>query len=108
MVQGDDTDDMEAPRIPNTGAYTAMGSYKALANAASGPMGLERSLGMITRDGTTVHLPYLTKHTKFHQRLRMVNRSSVAARYEIEFHGDGDMSAEWMQRGCWTRVRSPC
>jgi hypothetical protein len=99
MVQGDDTDDMDAPRIPDTDAYTAMGSYKALDDAASGPMGMARMLGEINRDGTKVHLPYLTKHTKFHQRLRMVNRSSVDVRYEMDFHGDGDvagMDAEGM------------
>lgn len=91
MVQGEDTDDKDAPRIPDTDAYTAMGSYKALANAASGPMGMERMLGEIDRDGTTVHLPYLTKDDKFNQRIRIVNRSSAAARYEMDFHGDGDM-----------------
>ena len=99
MVQGDDTDDMDAPRIPNTDAYTAMASYRALSDAASGPMGVERALGKISRDGTTVHLPYLSTHAKFHQRLRMVNRGSAPVRYEMEFHGDGDvagMAAEGM------------
>ena len=92
MVQGDDTDDMDAPRIPDTDAYTAMGSYKALANAASGPMGMERMLGEINRDGTTIHLPYLTTHDRFNQRIRIVNRGSVAADYEMEFHGADDMA----------------
>ena len=92
MVQGDDTDDKDAPRIPDTDAYTAMGSYKALENAASGPMGVARMLGEIDRDGTTVHLPYLSTHAKFHQRIRMVNRSSAAARYEMEFHGADDVA----------------
>ena len=90
MVQGDDTDDMDAPRIPDTDAYTAMGSYKALDNAASGPMGMQRELGEINRDGTTVHLPYLTTNNKFSQRLRIVNRSSADAKYEMEFHGADD------------------
>ena len=60
MVQGDDTDDMEAPRIRDTDAYTAMGSYKALEEAASGPMGMERMLGEIERDGTTIRIPFVT------------------------------------------------
>ena len=94
MVQGDDTDDMEAPRIPNTDAYTAMGSYKALADAASGPMGMNRMLGEINRDGTTVHLPYLTTNDKFSQRLRIVNRGSADAMYEMEFHGADDMAGD--------------
>ena len=94
MVQGDDTDDKEAPRIPNTDAYTAMGSYTALENAASGPMGMQRMLGEINRDGTTVHLPYLTTHDRYSQRLRIVNRSSVNARYEMEFHGADDEAGD--------------
>ena len=61
---------MEAPRIPDTtDAYTAKGSYKALDMAANGPMGVERMLGEIGRDGTTVRLPYLTTNAKFNQRL---------------------------------------
>jgi hypothetical protein len=94
MVQSDDTDDMDAPRIPNTDAYTAIASYKALAGAASGPMGVERMLGKITRDGTTVRLPYLTTNDKFSQRLRIVNRGSAAAMYEMQFHGDGDVDGD--------------
>ena len=109
MVQGDDTDDKDAPRIPNTDAYTAMASYRALSDAASGPMGAERALGKISRDGTTVHLPYLTKHENFNQRIRIVNRGSAAARYEMEFHGDGDMAgsdAEGMLNGGEIKVLS--
>ena len=101
MVQGDDADDMVAPRIPNTGAYTAMGSYKALDNAASGPMGMERALGKINRDGTTVRLPYLTTHAKFNQRIFIVNRGSAAS-YEMDFQmGDtpGDNASGTLAAG---------
>ena len=92
MVQGDDTDAKAAPSIPNTGAYTAMGSYKELENAAMRPMGAERTLGMIMRDGTEVQLPYLSTNQKFNQRIRIVNRSSEDAKYEMKFHGVGDMA----------------
>ena len=94
MVQGDDTDDKDAPRIPDTDAYTAMASYKAIAGAASGPMGMERNLGEINRDGTTVHMPFLTTHERYSQRLRLVNRSSAPAMYEIEFHGADDTAGD--------------
>ena len=89
----------DAMRIPATSAYTALGSYDGIANAAIGPMPEEQILGMIGRNGTTVHLPYLTTNDKFHQRIRLVNRSSAPVRYEMEFHGAGDeagMDAEGM------------
>ena len=82
MVQGDDTDDMEAPRILDTDAYTAMGSYKALDMAANGPMGVERMLGEIDRDGTTVYFPFLTSQMRYNQVLRITNRGSNT-RYEF-------------------------
>lgn len=83
--------DGETP-IPSTSAYTAMGSYMGLANAALGPMPAQQTLGMINRNGTTVRLPYLSTHAKFHQRIRMVNRGTVDADYRMVFHGDGDVA----------------
>jgi len=47
-------------RIPATSAYTAMGSYTGIADAAIGPMPEEQTLGMIARNGTTVRLPSLS------------------------------------------------
>ena len=91
MVQGEDDeseDGMDAPRIPETGAYTAMGSYMGLADAAIGPKPQAQTLGMIGRNGTTVRLPYLTTNAKFNQRLYIVNRGS-AANYEMDFQ-EGD------------------
>lgn len=78
--------------IPQSGPYTAMGSYMKIANAAFGPMPVEQMLGNIVRDGTTIHLPYLTKHAKFHQRIRMVNRGSTEVSYRIWPLGDGDIA----------------
>ena len=92
MVQGEDTDDMEAPRIPATTAYTAMGSYMGLENASIGPKPEMQTLGMIGRNGTTVHLPYLTTNAKFSQRVRIVNRG-VAALYTIDLQ-TGDTPEE--------------
>ena len=78
--------------IPRTGAYMAMVTHKA--GSAGGmmlPADASHDLGRVRRDGTTVHLPYLSTNDKFNQRIRMVNRSAMEARYEMEFHGDGDV-----------------
>ena len=95
MVQGDDTDDMDAPRIPDTGAYTAMASYKALDMAANGPMGMERMLGEINRDGTTVRIPFVTTYDGYNQRIVFVNRGGEV-RYEIEFEPEEGTMADPM------------
>lgn len=79
--------------IPRTGAYMAMVAHKA--GSAGGmmlPADASHDLGRVRRDGTTVRLPYLSTNAKFNQRIRMVNRSATEARYEMEFHGDGDMA----------------
>ena len=91
MVQGDDTegaDGKEAPRIPETGAYTAMGSYTGIADAAIGPKPQEQTLGMIMRNGTTVQIPYLTTYEGYNQRVVMSNRGAADARYEIEYRAE--------------------
>jgi hypothetical protein len=80
----------DAMRIPATSAYTAMGSYTGVTDAAIGPRPEEQTLGMIERNGTTVRLPYLSTHAKFHQRIRIVNRGPDAD-YEMEFHGADDV-----------------
>ena len=79
----------EPKRIEATTAYTAMGSYKGIADAAIGPMPEMQTLGMIGRNGVTVRLPYLTTNAKFSQRIRVVNRGA-AALYTIDLQS-GDM-----------------
>ena len=76
-------------RIPATKAYTAMGSYMGITDAAIDPMPEEQTLGMIERNGTTVRLPSLSTHDRFNQRIRVVNRGPDAE-YEMEFHGTDD------------------
>ena len=96
MVQGDDDDSeegMDAPRIPETGvAYTAMGSYMGLEDGAIGPMSQMQTLGMIGRNGATVHIPYMTTQASYNQTLVIVNRGPAAG-YEITFQPeDGTMA----------------
>ena len=99
MVDPDDEDGM---RIPETGAYTVMGDYaKANDDAAFGPESMERMLGRIMRNGTTVRLPYLTTNAKFNQRLYIVNRGPATA-YEMDFQmGDtaGEMASGTLEAG---------
>jgi hypothetical protein len=84
-----DPDDEDGMRIPETGAYTAMGDYEgAVDGAAFDPVSIEQKLGAIKRDGTTVRLPYLTTHEKFAQRLYIVNRGAATV-YEMDFQ-EGD------------------
>ena len=79
-------------RIPDTAAYTAMGDYAKIENGAFDPAQTEQKLGAITRDGTTVRLPYLTTNAKFAQRLYIVNRGGEAA-YEMDFQEDDTAGA---------------
>ena len=83
-----DSDD-EDLRIPETGQYMAMTMYEGLENAALPPEAGSNALGMIARDGTTVHLPYLTTNAKWNQRIYIVNRGP-AAEYFMEFNGADD------------------
>ena len=85
-----DSDD-EDLRIPATGKYMAMTMYKGIENAAMPPPPGEGDLGMIERDGTTVHLPYLTTNAKWNQRIYIVNRGP-AAEYFMEFNGADDVA----------------
>ena len=83
------TDEMPVS-IP-TASYSAMVSYKGGTGGGKMlPAAATYDLGKITRDGTTVRLPYLSTNDKFNQRIRIVNRSSAAARYEMDFHGADD------------------
>ena len=48
--------------------------------AASGP----HPAGAIDRNGTTVHIPYLSTHDAYNQRLVLVNRGSDAAQFWVD------------------------
>ena len=72
-------------KIPDAVTYTAMGDYAKITDGAFDPAPMKQTLGTITRDGTTVHLPYLTTNAKFNQRLYIVNRGAADAAYEMDF-----------------------
>ena len=91
--------------IPD-GEYKAQLTYKGLENAAFPPMGADNVIGKIMRDGTTVHIPFLATHDKFHQRLFLRNRSSQNVTYNITFMPEegvtataGEMASDMIKAG---------
>ena len=81
-------------RIPTTEPYTAMGTYMAVGDVhAFAPMGMMRTLGSITRDGTTVHIPYLTTYDGYNQRIVLSNRGSRDADYIMDFRPEAGVTA---------------
>lgn len=51
------------------------------------------SVGSITRNGTTVQIPYLTTFADYNQRLVIVNRGASAAAYSITFTSEDGVTA---------------
>ena len=48
------------------------------------PMAIKKDVGAIDRNGTTVHLPYLTTNAEVDQRLVLVNRGADAVSFWVE------------------------
>ena len=75
----------EAKAIPET-AYMVTTKYAVGTEDAGWPPNPgEYSLGRITRDGTTVHIPYLTTWADYNQRIVVSNRGTNPAPYWITF-----------------------
>jgi hypothetical protein len=78
------TPDGETP-IP-AGDYTVQTAYAGLMNAAFPPSGgVDTIIGMIKRDGTTVHIPLLNLSEGYNHRIILRNRGSRAATYTFTF-----------------------
>jgi hypothetical protein len=82
--------------IPRTTPFTAMTMYKGVTDAKIPPMDGMITLGMIIRDGITVHLPYLTTSARYVQRLVLVNRNENDVAYTIEFANEGETTTDPM------------
>ena len=86
MVAETTSDD--AVRIPATSPYVA--TKTLVAGTAGTPMAafppgpVIHPLGYIMRNGTTVHLPYLTQFANYNQRIVVVNRGGAAS-YTFSF-----------------------
>ena len=76
----------DAVAIPATAPYMVTTEYAAATPMAGWPPNPgEHALGRITRDGTTVHIPYLTTWADYNQRIVVSNRGANPADYEITF-----------------------
>ena len=69
--------------IPAT-SYAVTIDYAALANAAFPPADSTKTVGSIKRDGTTVHIPYLSVDERHNQRLIIMN-NGPATTYALTF-----------------------
>ena len=84
----DEDNDMALP----TGDFTATVEYAALANAL-GRDDQTVTIGSIGRNGTTVHIPYLTTYEGYNQRIVMSNRGSANAAYTFSFRTEAGVTA---------------
>lgn len=87
-------DDDDAMAIPATSPYMAMMDFAATDDdQLRTPADRTLDLGRIRRDGTTVHLPYVTTYEGYNQRITLSNRSGVRARYEFSFRPEDKVVA---------------
>ena len=72
--------------IPETERYMVNTVYKGIENAAFPPMGGMSGLAMITRDGTSVSIPFLvSQEDRYRQRISIVNKSGRSVGYSFMF-----------------------
>jgi len=77
----------------NESTYTWTTVPTGVANGLNTPDAIGGSLGSITRNGTTVQIPYLTTFEDYNQRLVLVNRGATDAVYSISFTTEDDTTA---------------
>lgn len=70
--------------IPES-TYTAAVDYVGIANAKVGPTDVSTSIGSIVRDGTTIHVPFVSTFEEYNQRLVLVNRGASDVAYTVTF-----------------------
>ena len=86
-------DEMMMAEIPETDPYMVMVSYAgSRTDAKYPPPDGSYSLGRITRDGTTVRIPYLTQFANYNQRIVITNRG-VEAAYAFAFNTEDGVTA---------------
>jgi hypothetical protein len=64
-----------------------------IATAAYGPSNVSGALGTVTREGTTIQVPYITTFADYNQRLVLVNRGASAVPYTISFTEEAGVTA---------------
>ena len=87
-----EADDKQIPAAPYM--VTVKFAKAAAANAFGAPEFMDE-LGRFSRNGTTVHIPYMTTYEGYNQRLVLSNRGTTDAAYDIEFRPEeGVMATE--------------
>ena len=79
-------DHEDAVALPTTGPYMADLDFAATGDdQLKTPADRTLELGRIRRDGTSVHLPYITTFEGYNHRITLSNRSAVSAGYQFSF-----------------------
>ena len=88
------SEEEDAVAIPETEPYMVTTEYAAGTEGAGWPPdGGKHSLGSITRNGTTVHIPFLTTWENYNQRIVVSNRGANPAPYWITFRPEEGVMA---------------
>jgi hypothetical protein len=77
----------------NAGSYSLAATLSPIATAAYGPSNVSGALGTVTREGTTIQVPYITTFADYNQRLVLVNRGASAVPYTISFTEEAGVTA---------------
>lgn len=77
----------------NTGSYTLGTSLVGIATAAFGPTNAVAPVGVISYNGTTIQVPYLSTNPTVNQKLILVNRGSTAVPYSVSFTKEAGVTA---------------
>jgi hypothetical protein len=76
----------------NPGSYSAETDFTKITNSVYGVNNDSGDLGTISRNGTSIQVPYLTTFADYKQRLVLVNRSGKAAPYSIAFTSEAGVT----------------
>lgn len=77
----------------NPGAYSLATDYASLAGADFPVADKSGALGEITRNGTSIQVPYVTTYNEYNQRFVLVNRSNKPAPYSFSFTEEAGVTA---------------
>ena len=85
--------DVDGTETINEGSYTISYGWDTPATAVFPLADTDEAVGSISRNGTTVEVPYLTTFADYNQRLVLVNRGATDAAYSISFTTEADTTA---------------
>ncbi|MBO7004632.1 MAG: hypothetical protein JJ854_02125 [Pseudomonadales bacterium] len=85
--------EMDGDEVINEGPYSVSFDWTPAAGTVTPAEDTEDVVGAISRNGTTVQIPYITTFTDYNQRVVLVNRSSNPAEYSISFTTEAGTTA---------------